>query len=88
MWCRYTIQTLDYIHGISHIRTESLAWVITQHHENSPAAYTEMALANYAISRSVDEDKVHAWRSQLAQAEAEGRFGFASFPVLTVGTKL
>ena len=47
-----------------------------------------MALANYAISQGVDEDKVQAWRSQLAQAEAEGRFGFASFPVLTVGTKL
>ena len=73
--------------GIGNIRTESLAFVITQRHENSPAIYAEMTLANYAISQGVDEDKVQAWRSQLAQAEAEGRFGFTSFPVLTVGSK-
>ena len=74
--------------GVGHIRTESLAFVITQRHENSPAAYAETTLANYAISQGVDEDKVQAWRSQLAQAEADGQFGFTSFPVLTVGTKL
>jgi len=45
-------------------------------------------LANFALSQGVDEDKVRAWQSQLAQAESEGRFGFTSFPVLTVGTKL
>ena len=74
--------------GVGYIRTESLAFVITQRQQNSSAAYAETTLANYAISQGVDEDKVQAWRSQLAQAEAEGRFGFTSFPVLTVGTKL
>jgi len=75
-------------HGIGNIRTESLAFVMTQRHENSPATYAEMVLANFAISQGVEEEKVQQWRSQLEQAEAEGRFGFTSFPVLTVGTKL
>lgn len=74
--------------GFGNIRTESLAFVITQRHENSPAAYAELVLANFALGQGVDEDKVRAWQSQLAQAESEGRFGFTSFPVLTVGTKL
>ena len=74
--------------GFGNIRTESLAFVITQRHENSPAAYAELVLANFALSQGVDEDKVQAWQSQLAQAEREGRFGFTSFPVLTVGIKL
>ena len=74
--------------GFGNIRTESLAFVITQRHENAPAVYAELVLANFALSQGVDEDKVSAWQSQLAQAESEGRFCFTSFPVLTVGTKL
>ena len=74
-------------HGIGNIRTESLAFVMTQRHENSPATYAEMVLANFAISQGVEEEKVQQWRSQLEQAEAEGRFGFTSFPVLTMGNK-
>ena len=74
-------------HGISNIRTESLAFVMTQRHENSPATYAEMVLANFAISQGVEEEKVQQWRFQLEQAEKEGRFGFTSFPVLTMGNK-
>jgi len=74
-------------HNIGNIRTESLAFVMTQRHENSPATYAEMVLANFAISQGVEEEQIQQWRSQLEQAEKEGRFGFTSFPVLTVGTK-
>jgi hypothetical protein len=35
----------------------------------------------------VEEEKVQQWRFQLEQAEKEGRFGFTSFPVLTMGNK-
>lgn len=73
--------------GIVNTRTESLAFVVTQRHQNSPAAHAELVLADFAISQGVEEAKVVLWRSQLAQAETEGRFGFTSFPVLTVGTK-
>ena len=69
--------------GYGHIRDKSLAFVITRRDQNSPARYTEAVMANFAISQGVPEDDVAAWRSQLARAEEEGRFGFTSFPVLT-----
>jgi len=69
--------------GFRHIKDRSLAFVITRRDQNSPARYIEHVMANFAISRGVPETDVARWRAQLATAEAEGRFGFASFPVLT-----
>lgn len=69
--------------GFRHIKDRSLAFVITRRDQNSPARYTENVMANFAISQGVNEEDVADWRSQLAAAEKEGRFGFASFPVLT-----
>jgi ubiquinone/menaquinone biosynthesis C-methylase UbiE len=69
--------------GFNHIRDRSLAFVITHRDQNSPALYTENVMANFAISRGISEKDVASWRSQLANAEKDGRFGFASFPVLT-----
>ena len=57
--------------------------MITRRDENSPARYTENVMANFALGQGVAEADVTLWRAQLAAAEAEGRFGFASFPVLT-----
>ena len=50
---------------------------------NSPALYTENVMANFAINNGMSEKDVTSWRTQLAAAEKEGHFGFASFPVLT-----
>lgn len=69
--------------GFQHIRNKEMAFLITERHENSPAKFTEETLANFAIKQGVPEDKVIEWRSQLAKAEANGTFGFTSFPVLT-----
>jgi arsenite methyltransferase len=69
--------------GYRHIRDRSLAFVITRRDDNSPARYTENVMANFALSQGVPEGDVKRWQSQLATAETEGRFGFASFPVLT-----
>ena len=69
--------------GFRHIKDRSLAFVITRRDQNSPALYTENVMANFAISKGVPETDVISWRAQLADAENEGRFGFASFPVLT-----
>jgi len=74
-------------HGIDHLRNESLAFVATKRHANSPAAYAEMVVANFAITQGVEVEKVQQWQAELAQAEIDGRFGFTSFPVLTVGYK-
>ena len=69
--------------GYRHIKNKSLAFVITRRDHNSPALYTENVIANFAINNGMSEKDVKSWRTQLAVAEKEGRFGFASFPVLT-----
>ncbi len=69
--------------GYRNIRDKSLAFMITRRDQNSPARYTEQVMANFAISQGVPETVVADWRAQLAAAEEAGRFGFASFPVLT-----
>ena len=69
--------------GFRHIKDKSLAFVITRRDHNSPALYTENVMANFAINKGMSEKDVTSWRTQLAVAEKEGRFGFASFPVLT-----
>ena len=69
--------------GFHHIKDRSLAFVITRRDHNSPALYTENVMANFAISKGMPEKDVKSWRAQLADAEKKGRFGFASFPVLT-----
>lgn len=74
-------------HGIGNIGNESLVLVMTQRHENSPATYAAMVVANFALTQGVEAEKVQQWQAQLAQAEIDSRFGFTSFPVLTVGTR-
>ncbi len=69
--------------GFRHIKDKSLAFVITRRDHNSPALYTENVMANFAINKGMPEKDVTSWQTQLAVAEKEGRFGFASFPVLT-----
>ena len=71
--------------GFSMIRDKSLAYLITKRDENSPARYTEAVMANFALTQGMTEAEVSDWKSQLEAAEQQGRFGFTSFPVLTVG---
>ena len=70
--------------GFRNIKDRSLAFVITKRDHNSPALYAENVMANFAINCGMSEKDVTSWRKQLAAAEKEGRFGFASFPVLTI----
>ena len=69
--------------GYRQVKDKSLAFVITRRDHNSPALYAENVMANFAINKGMPEKDVTSWRTQLALAEKEGRFGFASFPVLT-----
>ena len=71
--------------GYKNIKTTSLAFVITNRHENSPAKYAETVMATFALSQGISEDIVIKWKEQLHQAELNGSFGFTSFPVLTEG---
>jgi arsenite methyltransferase len=69
--------------GYRDIRNKSLAFLVTHRDQNSPAHYTEEIVAFFALNQGMSESDVMDWKSQLAQAEKEGRFGFTSFPVLT-----
>ena len=40
-------------------------------------------MANFALTQGVSAEEVSDWKFQLEKAEQQGRFGFASFPVLT-----
>ena len=69
--------------GFRNVKDKSLAFVITRRDGNSPARYTEGVMANFALTQGVSEEDVADWKFQLEKAEAEGRFGFTSFPVMT-----
>ena len=70
--------------GFRHVQHKPLAFVVTNRDDNSPANYTEKVMANFALKQGIPESDVADWINQLQQAEQEGRFGFTSFPVLTV----
>ena len=70
--------------GFKNVKDEALAFVITRRDENSPARYSEAVMANFALTQGVSEEEVSDWKSQLKKAEQQGRFGFTSFPVLTI----
>ena len=40
-------------------------------------------MSAFARRQGIDTGDVSVWRDQLKIAETEGRFGFASYPVLT-----
>lgn len=69
--------------GFEYIKSRSLAFLITERNENSPAKFTEEILAGFALNQGIQEDKVIEWKTQLSKAEKDGRFGFTSFPVIT-----
>ena len=70
--------------GFKQIRDKSLAFIITRRDQNWPAQYAEAVMANFAKTQDITEAEVSGWRSHLEASEQTGRFGFTSFPVLTV----
>ena len=61
----------------------TLAYVFTKRDENSFAKYAETLIANFALSKGVEKEKVSEWQKQIKKAEENGRFCFTSIPVLT-----
>ena len=73
------LRALEY----QYITHKSLAFLITRRDQNSPARHLETMVASFAVSQGVLTSEVEEWRRQLTDAEARGRFGFTSYPVLT-----
>jgi hypothetical protein len=42
-------------------------------------------MAVFAVGQGVPKADAETWLAQLAQADKDGRYGFVSVPVLTVG---
>lgn len=70
--------------GYRHIKHKSLPFMITARDQNSPARYTEEVISAFVLEQGIDQSEVNEWREQLMKAEKEGRFGFTSYPVLTM----
>ena len=69
--------------GFKNIKTTELAYVFTKRDENSFAKYAETLIANFALGKGVDREKVSEWQRQIKEAEENGSFCFTSIPVLT-----
>jgi SAM-dependent methyltransferase len=55
-------------------------------HENAYAYYASRFVAAFVTTQGIKEDEAQGWLDQLSRADQEGRFGFVSVPVLTIGT--
>ncbi len=55
-------------------------------HENAFALWATKLVAAFAIAKGVRDEDAADWIDQLEKADAEGRFGFVSVPVLTTAT--
>lgn len=71
--------------GLLHIKHVPFPIMVTRRDENSVARYAEAVIATFARNNGVNAEKVDTWRKQLEIAEKNGRFGFTTFPVLTIG---
>jgi SAM-dependent methyltransferase len=55
-------------------------------HQNAYAYCASRFVAAYVATQGIRDDEAQDWLDQLALADREGRFGFVSVPVLTMGT--
>jgi arsenite methyltransferase len=69
--------------GFIGIHSTPMGFLNTSLHQNAFAYFASEVITRFAKSQGVSESDIETWRSQLAQAEMEGRFGFVSMPVLT-----
>jgi ubiquinone/menaquinone biosynthesis C-methylase UbiE len=69
--------------GFQDIGQQPIAFINTEYGENTFAYWASKAVAVFAKANGVDNTRVESWLDQLSQSEREGRFGFASVPVLT-----
>ena len=74
--------------GFQNIEQRPIAILNTEFGENTYAYWAARLVATFAKTNGIDSDKVDTWLDQLSQSEKEGRFGFASVPVLTTAVAI
>ena len=69
--------------GFDGIGQRPIAFVNTGMHENSFSRWAAKLVAAFAVANGIDRCDADSWMRQLEAANAAGRFGFVSVPVLT-----
>lgn len=69
--------------GFDGIAQKPIAFMNNTMHENAFSLWAAKLVAAFAIGKGIDEKEAAKWLEQLDTADAEGRFGFVSVPVLT-----
>ncbi len=72
--------------GFSGVAQKPIAFINGTMHENAFALWATKLVAAFAIRKGVRDEDAVDWLDQLEKADAEGRFGFVSVPVLTTAT--
>ena len=72
--------------GLAGVSQRPLAFYNGTMHENAYAYWASKLIAAFATTQGVGEDEAQRWLDQLSQADQDGRFGFVSVPILTIGT--
>ncbi|MCZ6722445.1 MAG: methyltransferase domain-containing protein [Gammaproteobacteria bacterium] len=72
--------------GFNGVAQKPIAFINGTMHENAFALWATKLVAAFAIAKGVRDEDAADWIDQLEKADAEGRFGFVSVPVLTTAT--
>lgn len=72
--------------GLGGASQRTLAFLNHALHENCLAFWVSKIVAAFAVGQGMTEEDARTWLDQLEQADRDGRFGFVSVPVLTLGT--
>jgi SAM-dependent methyltransferase len=72
--------------GLDGVSQRSLTIFGSSFHENAYAFCASRFVAAFVTTQGIGEDEAQDWLNQLAQADQDGRFGFVTVPVLTIGT--
>ena len=71
--------------GLEAVNQRTLAFFNPSYHENCLSYWAAKLMAVFAVGQGVPKEDTETWLAQLAQADKDGRYGFVSVPVLTVG---
>lgn len=74
--------------GFGSITRQNLSYVEMALHAGMAGFYLSKLIALFAATQGVSETDAELWLSQLEKADADGRFGFVNFPVLTMATAI
>ena len=69
--------------GFRDINQSPIAFINMKLGENTYAYWASQLVTVFALANDVPKEKVDSWLAQLSESDTEGRFGFASIPVLT-----